>query len=534
MSYNLRDYQDEAIAAVETAWESHRSALVVLPTGTGKGLIMAELARRNRYSRSLLVCPMTELIHQSAQKIREVTGVVPAIEQASNRSYESEWEEFRCPFIVASKQTLCQKQRNGPKRYEKFKGIGMVCVDEAHLSPTAPMIEMLDWFTGQGAVVVGFTATPNRLDKVSLGTVFETAPYCMSLPEAIQRGWLVSPVSSVVRIRNMDLSRVRMAGGDFQPLDLNRILSQERVELEIADVVARESVGLKTAVYCSSIAQAMKLAEILSVRYELKADFIAADTQLCTEEHRHELLESFKNESDGIQILTSVGTLTTGWDYPGLQHIVMARPTRSLSLFTQILGRGTRPLPGVVDFSGSTPETRRRAISWSGKKHFKVTDLVDCSLSHKIVTTIDALAGDLPEGLRERYVQEAVDKGPVDPLEKLEDARQAILAEEELEKFEEAAREARKRILAEAAKRKHIRGDATYDSTQVDLLDAGGIALAPQKQKPIKKGPVVLFGRYRGVPLADVPKPYLEWKVSNLQLAPWYRNLLCRELAKRK
>lgn len=498
-------------------------------TVTHNSIIFAELAAQCT-GRTLVVCPMRELIKQAAGKICQATGEYPSIEMAKERSNECEWDNSRSRYVVASKQTLTMQQRGGgPKRYERFKDIGLVVVDEAHLAPTAPMVEMLEFFKDNGAFIVGLTATPNRHDRISLRTIFDDCPYSMSLPQAIKLGWLVSPVNSVVRVKSMDLSCVRIQGGDFQLEGLSKVVAAERTELEIADIVNSESGNLKTVVYCVSVAQAVKLAEILSVRYGKKAEFVCADQKLCTDQRRSEILEDFK--SGETNILTNCGVLTTGWDYPELEHIVMARPTKSLSLYQQILGRGTRPLPGVVDFDGSTPESRIASIAASKKPHFKVTDLVDCSLRHKIVTVVDALAGEDMPLVKDRYVQDVLDLGLIDPLERIEQLQRRIAEEEELKKLEEEANLARQRILDEAKKRRTVKAKVEYETIEVDVVDSRTTTIKPKNVE--KKGPVALFGKYKGVPLKEIPAPYLKWKLENLKLAPWYQKILTRELSNR-
>jgi superfamily II DNA or RNA helicase len=529
MSYKLRPYQAECVERVEDSFKANlvKSALVVLPTGTGKTVCFTEMAKREE-GRTLIVCPMRELIHQAADKIKEVTGEVAAIEQASNWSDES---MYVAKYVVGSKQTLTMKQRNMPPRYKRFRDISLVVVDEAHLSVTKPMIEMLNHFRENGAKIVGVTATPNRTDKLSLQNVYDDCVYSMTLPNAIEQGWLVAPAANIIRVKSMDLSKVAIERGDFSASSLNEVVEQERVELEMADVIHKESIGLKTAVYCSSVAQAEKLAEILSVRYGNKAEFVCADEEKCSGEQRFNVLNSFKNDPNGVMIVANCGILTTGWDFPGLQHVVMARPTKSMSLYLQILGRATRPLPGVVDFAGSTNESRRAAIAASGKPNFKMTDLVDVSLKHKICSSVDALAGDIDEELRASLMSEITDQGPVhDILKKMEELKRRI--EEEKQRKEKEEREARERaaMLAEARRKRQIKFTVEYEKFGVDLGDAPGIS--PTKKRT-GLGPVALFGKYKNRPLTEIPLGYLKWKLENLNLIPWYRQNIQRELERR-
>jgi superfamily II DNA or RNA helicase len=152
----LRDYQINVINQVEAAIaEGARSLLVGLFTGAGKTVIFCELANRIT-GRTLIIAPLRELVWQAASKVREIVEVDPAIEMSEFRSQEDEW--WSPQIVVACKQTLVRG------RYKKFADISLVIVDEAHISYSPACLEMLRWFQDRGACVVGFTATPFRMD----------------------------------------------------------------------------------------------------------------------------------------------------------------------------------------------------------------------------------------------------------------------------------------------------------------------------------------------------------------------------------
>lgn len=156
----LRDYQDEVIDSVlESMYRGVKSALVGLFTGAGKTVIFTALADRIE-GRTLIIAPMRELVWQAADKVRQVSGQDPDIEMAD---FVAERDYWPAKVVVASKQTLLSS-RGGEKRYMRFSGFQLVIVDEAHLQCSAPVIEMLRYFQSQGSMVVGFTATPFRMD----------------------------------------------------------------------------------------------------------------------------------------------------------------------------------------------------------------------------------------------------------------------------------------------------------------------------------------------------------------------------------
>jgi type I site-specific restriction endonuclease len=146
--------------------------------------------------------------------------------------------------------------------------------------------------------------------------------------------------------------------------------------------------------------------------------------------------------------------ITTGFDFPALKNIVMARPTKSLALYTQIIGRATRPLDGVVDFDDSTPETRKQRIAESAKPNFRVIDLVDNSLNHKLITTVDVLGGKWSLAMREEVFKEALAKG-----------REVDLTEEMLAIIRAKELEEERRLRAARAARQ---AQATFANVAVD------------------------------------------------------------------
>lgn len=517
----LRPYQLETKQAVTAALATHNSVLVVWPTGTGKTVLFTEIAHEWECGRVLVICPQIELIDQAARKILNRTGLEPGIEQGPRRSNESWWAQS--PFVVSSKQTLTSRERwtdkhglrHQRKRYERFAGVGLVIVDEAHYAITELYREVIDYFRGQGAKVLGVTATPNRGDGKAMGQVFEHCAFNYGIDRAVGEGWLVGPRAHCAQLESLDLSQVATNSktGDFVGKQLAEAMETEKVVYEIAEITASESRGLKTVVYCESVAQARQVANLLSDQHGYRADWISG---ACPPDRRSRVLRSFTEPAGDLEILTNVGVLTTGWDYPQLAHLVMARPTKSLSLYTQIMGRGMRPLPGVVDFAGSTAETRRAAIAASDKPHFKVTDLRDNSLEHKLVTVVDVLGGDMTLAARNRAKEMLEREGEARPL--------AEVLAEATAKQQEAEEAERRRLAARAA-------SAKYRQQQVDPFDTtqrGRVHTASSDAKAIK------FGKYKGEPIDQVPIDYLRFIASSPKYPAWMKGPCWAELKRRK
>lgn len=399
MTFQLRDFQQEALEAIRFGHQEHDSIAIELATGLGKTVVFTKYARMwNQYNmfdrRAMVIAPQITLIGQAAQKIQKETGQMPAIEQADQWSNESDWG--KADFIVASKQSLCSNER-----YKRFSDVGLVIVDEAHYASTEAYTEMLDHFRQQGAKVLGVSATLKRHDKRALGQIFDECVYQYGIQDAIAAGWLVPLNVKCKQLKSLNLKGVATTGTqfgkDFNAKQLNEKLENPEVVYEIAAAVAKETRGQKTAIFCSSVEEARAVSDLLEDNYSIRSSWICAETKRCSKQDREERLRSFVSP-DGITHLANVGILTTGWDYPALECIVMARPTKSLPLFQQIIGRITRPIEGldglpVVDFEGSNAVTRQEAIRTSKKPYGKVIDLVDNSLEHKIITCADVLGG---------------------------------------------------------------------------------------------------------------------------------------------
>ena len=490
----LRDYQNACYASITNAFDSgHDNVLAVLATGLGKTIIFSELA--NRWSaegrgRVLVICPAIELVKQAAAKLEQVTGSVPSIEQGSKWSDESGF--YPSDFVVSCKASLISDMGDGRKRYERFTDIGLIVIDEAHLAATAQYKEIVDYF---GCKLLGVTATPKRHDKVAMSEMFDHVAYTYGIKDGINDGWLVGCRTQCIQLQSLDLSTVGTKGkhGDFVAAQLGKVMADDETVFEVADITAKESHGQKTVVFAASVDQAMKISGVLQDVYSINSEWVCGDKSRCPDEKRQSVLDSFRNDPNGVQVVCNVGVLTTGFDFPGLEHIVMARPTKSESLFTQIFGRGTRALDGVVDFEGSTPELRKQRIKDSAKPHFRFTDLRDVSLQHRLVTPVDILAGDFTIEEREKA------------KELLENAGEDRDLSEVLQEASEAVKQ---REAAERARLAQLQAEANYTTVEVDPFMEGVRVVAEQ---PKERGARMPYGKYKGELIKYIDRSYLAY-----------------------
>lgn len=449
----LRDYQQRAIRGVCDTLRSHGSALVVSPTGTGKTVLFAEAARLAS-KRVMVIAHREELLVQAADKIEAVTGDRPEIEQSILWANESFFAKSK--VVVASVQTLNAKMKSG-RRMERFSPdeFSLIIFDEAHHAVSASYRRVADWFhkNNPSCRILGFTATPDRADKLALGHVFEAVAFDYNIRQAIDDGWLVPIKNTVVAVDGLDFSSVRSTAGDLNKRDLAAVMEFEKVLHGVA-VPTLDLIGdLQTIVFAASVKQAERLAEIFDRYRPNCAGFVSGDME---PDRRRDVIARFK--SGALQILVNVGVATEGFDAPGVGCVVMARPTKSRSLYAQMVGRGTRPSPGVPD-KHSTPEDRRAAIAASDKPHCMVIDFAGNSGQHRLIHATDILGGEEPDEVLDR-AYEIIDKGVTSDVSEAVEIAKVEIEEEEKEKA--------KRKLVKATK-------VNYKTNETDVFSALGV-----------------------------------------------------------
>jgi len=469
---NLRPYQEQAVDAVLRAHVDHQAALLVLPTGCGKTVVFSHLAARQR-KRTLILAHRQELVEQAAEKIRAVTGEHAAIEMGDRYSNEHGLHG-NAKVVVASVQTMIAGF-SGKRRMDRFRPneFGLVVVDEAHHSAANSYRAVIDYFTQySGARVLGVTATPDRGDKKGLGSVFGTVAFQYEVADAITDGWLVPVTQQIVHVASLDFSEVRSRGGDFVDADLARVMNYEKTLHGVVSPAQELTARLRTVVFATSVDHADRMAEMWN-RYE--PGCARSVSGRMNKDERRQLLTAFARGD--FRVLTSCMVLTEGWDCPAVEAIVMARPTKSRALYAQMLGRGTRPLPGLVDGVAEAFDRRVR-IEQSTKPELKVLDFTGNSAQHKLVCAIDILRPDASDEVRELAKRKASAGVRVDT------------AVDEAEEEERARREKARR--EQEARRAALRARATYSVTRMNPFDV--IGRAPPKATAFDRGREITEG----------------------------------------
>ena len=471
----LRPYQSDAADCVFGEWAKTQSTLAVLPTGMGKTVLFAAIIDRARKNtlwpgQWMVVVHREELAHQAAEKL-EAIGLNVQLEMGKLRA---ELSVLRRPeVVIASIQTLIRRGL----RFRPHEFAGLI-LDEAHHYVSKSWRGYVEHLKQNPDLkILGVTATPNRADEAALKTVFETVAYHYELRKAIQEGWLVDINVQQVFVEGMDFTGVKSTGGDLNGRQLAEVMSAEKVLHQIASATMRETQGKKTILFAppgfktaeggENFRVSERLCEVLN-RYRPGSAALVSDKT--DPDLRKQIIQSFK---DGrLQYFVNVGIATEGFDVPDIDAVVMARPTESTALFTQMIGRGTRPLPGLVD---GVPEAadRRAAISMSRKPRVLVLDFVGVTGKHKLISVMDILGGHEPEEVQEMARRKITASG------------RAMNIDEAIEEAKQTIAEQKARAAAEAARREQVRLQSLkYKTVQIDPFNV--FDLSPQRKDTAK------------------------------------------------
>ena len=326
---NLRAYQEAAKTAVLSQWEKGTTkTLLVMATGTGKTIVFSAITADivSNGGRVLILAHREELLNQAADKLFWSTGLVSEIEKAEHTCLGS-WHTC----VVGSVQTLQRENRLVKFERNHFTHI---IVDEAHRVLAEGYQDVLNYFNC--AKVLGVTATADRGDKRNLGEFFETVAFEYQLPRAIREGFLCRIVAQTIPLK-IDLDGVKQQQGDFAASGVASAL--DPYLHQIADAIKELANNRKTVVFLPLVATSQKFCEILNTKG------IEAREVNCNSDDRRGELEWFHNSKPGV-VLCNAMLLTEGWDQPDVDCVVVLRPTKTRSLYCQMVGRGTRLHPG--------------------------------------------------------------------------------------------------------------------------------------------------------------------------------------------
>ncbi len=357
--YKLRHYQQEAVDITVRYFQRKRDpAVIVLPTGAGKSLVIAELAKIAK-GRVLVLAHVKELVEQNWEKYKSY-GLEAGIFSASLG--KKDWEQ---KAIFGSIQSVAR----APDEF--FHGFSLLIIDECHrvaeegATQYQEVIEKLKQ-NNPGLCILGLTATPYRMGmgwiyeyshkgeiKTEQKRFFKQCVYELPLSYMIKNKFLTQPVKIDIPVTCYDFSELTEKNRMYTLAEVEELLKNQKrltplIVNNIVDITQRfDRKGVM--IFSASVKHAQ---EILSYLPEGEARLVIGDTDMAS---RDQIIEDFKNKK--FKYLVNVSVLTTGFDAPHVDVIAILRPTESNSLYQQIVGRGLRLGPGktdcfVLDYTG--------------------------------------------------------------------------------------------------------------------------------------------------------------------------------------
>ncbi len=352
---NLRPYQKEAIDSTFRYFaDNDGNPLIVLPTGTGKSVVIAEFCRQTLKdwpdTKILVVTHVRELIKQNHDELKTLWPEAPAgINSAGLKK-----RDYDPSIVFCGIQSVHKKASN-------FVKVDLVLIDEVHLVPRKTNTMYQRFLSNLKIMnphmrVIGLTATPYRLDSGLLHTgkeaLFDAVSYEAELKDMVDQGYLTRLMSKQPKTR-LDVSSVSIRGGEFVAGELERAVDRTDVnESVVREIVVLGAERKSWLIFCAGVKHATHIAEIVR-RYGVSCETIFGDTPSA---ERDRIVRDFK--AGKIRALVSMGVLTTGFNAPIVDLLAILRPTESTGLYIQIMGRGMRNSPGkedclVLDFAGN-------------------------------------------------------------------------------------------------------------------------------------------------------------------------------------
>lgn len=389
---NLRPYQLECLRAIEAKFAQKITRQAVsAPTGAGKTIMFAELIRRRQsLGRCLVLAHRDELVQQAIDKIKFV------IPDAKVGKVKAECNDINAPIIVASVQTLSRDSRLS----QLTPDFQTIIVDEAHHAAASTYRKVLDYlgcFNEEHSqepkpLLLGVSATLERADKAALSQIFQEVVYQIDLLQLIQDGYLVDLTAQRIELKGFEVDNVKSANGDLVESQLAEEMTKANAPYQIAEAFSQYANTRKGIIFTPSVKLAHETAECLQDE-GFKAEALDGNTH---SQFRQSILGRLK--SGETQVVVNCGVLTEGFDEPSVDCVVVGRPTKSKSLFIQMIGRGTRPYFNkkdclVLDCVGAT------------HKHdlMSIPNLLGLDPSSKSTATITSVGQLLEEKAKQGY-----------------------------------------------------------------------------------------------------------------------------------
>jgi superfamily II DNA or RNA helicase len=339
MTYQLRPYQSDLLDRVQQSWDTgNRAILSQMPTGAGKTIAFAHVIQTFAANGKtiLVLAHREELIIQAADKITALTSAEPGIIKAGYKP------EYSRSIQVASVQSLI-------RRLSKCPQFDLIVIDEAHHATANSYRSILSHFPN--SLILGVTATPIRLDGSGFRELFDDLICGVTVRQLIEMGSL-SQFKYYAPERSMSLVGVRKRGGDFSTESIENANPSESVAADCLKAYGDYLQDKQAVIFAVSVAHSLAIATSFCAN-NISAAHLDGTSDSDT---RARTMSAFREGK--IKVLTNCALFDEGLDIPGLDGVILARPTASLGRYLQMVGRALRPSPDkphatIIDLAGN-------------------------------------------------------------------------------------------------------------------------------------------------------------------------------------
>lgn len=326
----LRDYQDIAIEKILKEFKISDSILLQMPTGTGKTTVFSEIVRRwikeivpNK--RLLIMVHRKELVDQIIKRLKDF-GIGAGRIQAG----------YSPDLLKRVQVGMVQSLRN-PNRLPQ--NISLIIIDEAHHSPALSYRNIIKNY-GEGVKILGVTATPCRMNGEGFADLFSSLITSDSIKTFIQNGYLSSLKHLATSIPDLSKVKFNRRINDYDEDDLEKVVRNEQVMAELIESYQKYANGKKSIVFALNKNHSKDIVNRFNAK-GIPSTFIDSDTPV---QERNEIVKDFKEGR--YLILCNVNIFSEGFDCPDVEVVQLARPTKSIILYLQQVGRVMRPFEG--------------------------------------------------------------------------------------------------------------------------------------------------------------------------------------------
>lgn len=326
MNVTLRRYQINGIDNILNAWSDCRSVLFQMPTGTGKTTLFCEIVRKFTSElypdkKVLIVTHRKELVEQVFDRLVSGFHLTAGIISSNYIGIQS------APIQVASIQTLVRREEHQKDIYS------LVIIDEAHHALANTYQKLWDYYPG--SKFLGVTATPIRTNGEGFHDLFDKLVTTASVKWFIKKNYL-SDIKYFAS-HTPDLSNIKLKAGDYDELELSEVMQHTTVMADLVQSYIDFALDKKMIIYAVNRGHCARIVE----KFNSMGYFAKAIDSYTPTDARREIVEDFKNNK--FKILCNVNIFTEGFDCPDVDAVQLARPTKSLALFLQQVGRCMRP-----------------------------------------------------------------------------------------------------------------------------------------------------------------------------------------------